>query len=84
MCSFMSYFMNSFMDSFPSAFLICSFVFPIFIHQLCIKILNLFCLKILENSQVTPSITVAVMFTFSFGSAFAGTFEAVPNRWRDS
>ena len=68
--------MNSFMDSFPSAFLICSFVFPIFIHQLCIKILNLFCLKILENSQVTPSITVAVMFTFSFGSAFAGTFEA--------
>ena len=64
------------MNSFPSAFLICSFVFPIFIHQLCIKILNLFCLKILENSQVTPSITVAVMFTFSFGSAFAGTFEA--------
>ena len=64
------------MNSFPSAFLICSFVFPIFIHQLCIKILNLFCPKILENSQVTPSITVAVMFTFSFGSAFAGTFEA--------
>ena len=64
------------MNSFPSAFLICSFVFPIFIHQLCIKILNLFYLKILENSQVTPSITVAVMFTFSFGSAFAGTFEA--------
>lgn len=64
------------MNSFPSAFLICSFVFPIFIHQLCIKILNLFCPKILENSQVTPSITVAVMFTFSFGSAFAETFEA--------
>ena len=42
-----------------------------FIHQLCIKTFNIFCPDSIEKSQVSPSITVAVMFTFSFGSAFA-------------
>ena len=42
-----------------------------FIHKLCNRIPDILCPAYIENSPVAPSITVAVMFTFSFGSAFA-------------
>ena len=54
-----------------------------FIHQLCIKTFNIFCPAPLENPPFSPSITVAVMFTFSFGSAMAATTDGVAKAYFD-